>query len=201
MSPPGTNPTPTPCPSQGRYPTELERDWTPAGRPVVHLRALRPEDIERELAFVAWLSRETLRLRLQYHASEPNRQDLERLLDLDYCGRLAIGGLVATDAGERLVGVSRFARIDATDRAECAVVVADDWQGCGLGSELMRTLIAAALARGYLCLEGETLAENARLVNWARRFGFNVRTEPNTGGLIRVTLELGPLGPAAGSTT
>jgi acetyltransferase len=179
----------------GRYPTELERTWTPAGRPPVRLRALRPDDIELELKFVERLSSDTLHLRLQSFATEVSRRDLERLLDTDYVNSLAIGGFADASGAVALVGVSRYARIEGTTRAECAIVVADDWQGCGLGTELMRSLAQAAVARGYTCLEGETLAENSRLATWARRFGFNVKTQPYSGGLVKVTIELDQLLP------
>ena len=69
-----------------------------------------------------------------------SERDLERLLDLDYYDRLAIAGFAQEAAGETIVGVSRYARIEGTRRAECAIVVADGWQGRGLGTELMRTL-------------------------------------------------------------
>jgi acetyltransferase len=157
---------------------------------VVHIRALRPDDLQRELRFIQGLSRETLYLRMQYFASQLSERDLERLLDLDYYERMAIAGLVGAGDTQEFVGVSRYARIAGTTRAECAVVVADDWQGRGLGTELMRSLGLAARARGIDCLEGSTLAENQRIGDWARRFGFNVRTEPNSGGLVKVTLDL-----------
>jgi acetyltransferase len=156
----------------------------------VHIRALRPDDLQRELHFIQGLSRETLYLRMQYFASQLSERDLERLLDLDYFERLAIAGMVGGGEAQTFVGVSRYARIEGTTRAECAVVVADDWQGRGLGTELMRILGLAARARGITCLEGSTLAENQRIGAWARRFGFNVRTEPNSGGLVKVTLDL-----------
>lgn len=194
MSPSAATPTPPArSPLPGRYPTELERTWTPAGRPPVRLRALRPADIELELAFVERLSQETLHLRLQSYASEVTRRDLERLLDTDYVDRLALGAIVDEDGAHALVGVSRYARIEGTTRAECAIVVADDWQGCGLGTELMRSLAQAAVSRGIRCLEGETLAENGRIAEWARRFGFEVRTEPHSGGLVKVTIDLDQL--------
>lgn len=179
----------------GRYPAELERVWQPAGRSQVLLRALRPDDGDQELRFIESLSAQTLYLRTQYAAGPPSSRDLERLLDLDYQDRMAIAALVRDgDGTERIVGVSRYARIDDTRHAECAIVVADDWQGCGLGTELMRSLVQAAIDRGYTCLIGTTLAENSRLVSWARRFGFNVRAEPHSGGQLRVTLELATLG-------
>jgi len=180
----------SPGPAPGRYPIELERSWEPAGGPTVQIRALRPDDLQRELHFIQGLSRETLYLRMQYFASQLSERDIVRLLDLDYLDRMAIAGMVGSGEAQCFVGVSRYARIEGTTRAECAVVVADEWQARGLGTELMRSLGLAARARGITCLEGSTLAENQRIAAWARRFGFNVRTEPNSGGLVKVTLDL-----------
>lgn len=174
----------------GRYPAEFERTWQPAGAPPLLIRPLRRDDIARERAFVEGLSAQTLYLRLQYSVTSASERDLERLLDLDYYDRFAIGAIDATGGGERIVGVSRYARIDATRRAECAIVVADDWQGRGLGTELMRALVEAARHRDIDCLEGTTLAENGRIGDWARRFGFAVKTQPNSGGLVLVQLDI-----------
>ena len=177
------------APVPGRYPAELEHAWEPAGGPRLWIRPLRPDDLERELRFVSGLSPATRYLRLQYYAAEPSPREVERLLDVDYVDRLALAALTAAD-DPKIVGVSRYARIEHTSRGECAIVVADAWQGRGLGSELMRSLVVAALARGLTCLEGETPAENQRIADWARRFGFALRTEPNSGGQFRVVLDL-----------
>ncbi len=180
------------APPQG-YPAELERVWRlPDGTPVL-LRALRPTDLERELAFIAGLSEKTLYLRVQYSAREFRREDAVRLLDLDYHDRLAIGAFLEADGSGALVGVSRYARIDDTDRAECAIVVADDWQERGVGTELMRSLVSGARAQGIRTLVGSSLAENRRIHAWARRFGIAVHTEPNSGGQARITLDVDSL--------
>jgi acetyltransferase len=175
------------------YPAGLQRTWLAAdGTPVV-LRALHPGDIEREMAFADGLSEETLHLRMQYSTKGLTREDAARLLQLDYVDSMAIGAFVASAAGEELVGVSRYAREPGSDHAECAIVVADAWQGRGLGTELMRTLGAAAKARAIRRLEGASLAENQRIHEWARRFGFDVRTEPNSGGQVNVIVDLAAL--------
>ena len=172
------------------YPPELERTWLAAdGTPVV-LRALHPGDIEREMAFATGLSGQTLHLRMQYSTKGLTREDAARLLQLDYVDTLAVGAFVAGMTGDELVGVSRYAREPGADRADCAIVVADAWQGRGLGTELMRSLGTAAKARGIRRLEGASLAENQRIHEWARRFGFDVRTEPNSGGQVNVIVDL-----------
>ena len=188
-------PPPAPGTLRARYPSEFERTWQPAGAAAVFIRPLRPDDLARERAFIEGLSAQTLYLRLQYSATSASDRDLERLLDLDYYDRFAIAGVIAGADGDRIVGVSRYARIADSRRAECAIVVADDWQGRGLGSELMRALVDAARARDIDALEGTTLAENSRIATWARRFGFSAKTEPNSGGLVHVQVDITTLAP------
>lgn len=189
MSEPSDSPPLTP----GGYPAELERIWRLSDGTAILLRALRPDDLERELAFIAGLSEKTLYLRVHYSSREFRREDAVRLLDLDYHDRLAIGAFLNSTGDGALIGVSRYARIEGTDRAECAIVVADDFQERGVGTELMRSLAVGARARGIRTLVGSSLAENRRIHAWARRFGISVRTEPDSGGQVRVTLDLDSL--------
>ncbi len=189
-------PSAAPEAAPGRYPIELERTWQPPDAGPVHIRALRPDDLALERRFVENLSPQTRYLRLQYSAAQTTERDLQRLLDLDFFDRLAVAGIATDTNGVAIVGVSRYARVARTRSAECAVVVADAWQGRGLGTELMRTLVLAAQARDIDSLEGTTLAENQRLADWARRFGFSVRTEPNSGGLMAIRMDLTTLVPA-----
>jgi acetyltransferase len=183
---------PPPQPPFG-YPAELERTWQAGDGTILRLRPLRSDDLDRELAFIAGLSEQTLYYRLQYSSRSVSREDAARLLDLDYRDRMAIAALSGTAPQDAIVGVSRYARIGGTDRAECAIVVADAWHGRGVGTELMRTLAQAARANGIRTLVGSTLGENQRLHAWARRFGFDVRTEPNSGGHVNITVDLGSL--------
>jgi len=175
------------------YPAHLERTWYAADGTAVRFRPLRPADLERDLRFIQGLSERTLYQRLQYVVREATREGVARMLDLDYDDHMAIGALVGSPPDDEIVGISRYARIDDGDRAECAIVVTDAWHGRGVGTELMRHLGSAARANGIRTLEGTTLAENTRISNWARRLGFAVRTEPNSGGMVRITLDLSTL--------
>ena len=189
-----------PLPANGLptgYPAELEHTWQPAGRPPVVIRPLRADDLEQELHFIAGLSAQTLYQRLQYSAREVSAAEAARLLETDFVNTLGLAALAEEADGRRIVGVSRYARLPGTDRAECAIVVADGWQGRGLGTELMRSLAFAAKARGINALEGLSLAENHRIAEWARRFGLTARTEPNSGGMVLVSLDLSQLPSAA----
>lgn len=175
------------------YPADLERTWLASDGTAVRIRPLRPDDLDREMRLLAGLSEQTLYLRLQYTAREITRGDAVRLLDLDYHDTIAFGALVGRPPDQDLIGVSRYARIAGTDQAECAIVVTDTWQGRGVGTELMRSLGVAARRNGIRILVGASLAENQRIHGWARRFGYDVRTEPHSGGQVQVTLDLATL--------
>ena len=62
--------------------------------------------------------------------------------------------------------------------AEFAVVIADPWQGKGIGAALMEHLIAIAQERGIKTLTGLVLRENRTMLALGRKLGFAVkRTE------------------------
>ena len=144
-------PAPTPGPLPADYPADLERVWQPsdgtADRPPRTAPGRsRPGDRSSSRASPS----ETLHLRLQYASRGVSREEAARLLQLDYRDTLA----VARPAGGRRRGAASSASAatrasPGSDRAECAIVVADGWQGRGLGTELMRSLGTAARARRH----------------------------------------------------
>lgn len=182
-----------PDPTVPAYPADLEHAWPLPGGPTLQFRPLRPDDLGRELDFIRGLSQESLYQRVQYSAREVSPEAAARLLATDYVNSLALAALRPAAGGDEIVGVCRYARVAGTDGAECAVVVADEWQGRGIGTELMRRLASAARARGIRYLFGLSLAENRRIAEWARVFGHPAVTEPNSGGIVKVTLDLDAL--------
>jgi GNAT superfamily N-acetyltransferase len=100
-------------------------------------------------------------------------------------------GLIATlGAGGPIVGHACYQRIGA-DRAEAAVVVADEVQGRGLGTLLLRKLATTAARHGIAVFEGEALPENHRLLALVRSsFLVTVRFGP---GWVRLEFPTRPL--------
>ena len=67
------------------------------------------------------------------------------------------------------------------ERAEFALQVARPWQGKGLGSALLRRLIAYLRARGTKEIAGECLPENHGMAAIARQLGMELRPQAQTG--------------------
>ena len=87
--------------------------------------------------------------------------ELRYLTEIDAVDHVA---LIAEDPADRargLIAVGRFVRLaEDPEAAEIAIVVADDWQGRGLGSLLGRHLAHAARNRGIRRFTATMAAEN-----------------------------------------
>ncbi len=150
------------------YPAELEGEVTIKGGTKVTIRPIRPEDVEREKRFFDGLSERSRYQRfMQYLPQLPPRM-LARFTQLDYDRELA---LVAVHEGE-FIGVGRFAPNADGATAEFALVVADAWQGKGLGRILLQRLKDEARKAGYQALYGNIMEANREMLDLALRLGF-----------------------------
>ena len=120
------------------------------------LRLLEPGDANLLRRFYLRLSKESVYRRFMAPIKAPSNALVERLVDIDHCNREA---LIALD--ERgIVGVARYGADGATH--DVAVVVADDWQGRGVGALLLRRLANIARARGITQFHATMLGDNRR---------------------------------------
>ena len=163
------------------WPPELQRRGRLADGTRLQIRPLRPEDRQHPDRLLERLSPETLRQRFLHPQPRLTPELIARLAILDLHHELA---LVAIPEGtDDPVAVARFACQD--DDAEFAILVADAWQGRGLGRQLMEALFDAARWRGCRRLYGLVLADNRRMLAFAERLGFR-RTESGEPGVIRI---------------
>lgn len=126
----------------------------------VHIRPIRPDDADGLYAMWQRLSPETIRLRF-FAPRSMTREGIEYFTHLDMRDRFA---LVAEQRGA-IIGVSRFDRlVDDPEAAEFAVLVEDAQQGRGVGTALLRCLLAPAGDRGIARFVGEVLSENRRML-------------------------------------
>lgn len=81
--------------------------------------------------------------------------------------------------------------IDAATRsAEVALVLADAWQGRGLGRRLLARLVEHAQSAGAQEAAGVVLATNVAMLRLARSMGFSVTAEPGDATVARIRRDL-----------
>ena len=170
------------------YPTKYLQPWRCRdGRPVI-LRPIRPEDEPLERELIAGLSSESSRFRFFYIIKEITHEMLSRFCNIDYDREMAIIAEYTSDGKKRNVGVGRLIIEPGRETGEFAIVVADDFQGSGLGLKLLDNMIGVAQDKGLNSIYGIVLNDNWKMIGLAKNLGFTVKKLSNEES--RVTLEL-----------
>jgi acetyltransferase len=162
------------------YPSAIGARWELPGGAIATVRPIRPEDAEMEAGFVRSLSDHARYFRFLVGIKELPREMLIRFTQIDYDRELALVVLVAQGGTEVEIAVARYVMNPDLRSASVAIVVADVWQGKGIGARLFGMLVDAAAARGVERLEGEMLADNTAMRRLATRSGFTIRLDPES---------------------
>ena len=163
--------------------------WTDRDGVVVTIRPIRATDLALEQRFVAGLSAATGYQRLM-SGRRLSLEELQRFTDIDPECEAALIALTVEHGREREVGVARYVKESCGDAAEFAIVLSDDWQGRGLGAQLLERLLDLARQRGVKHVFGTTLSDNHAMVALARRLGFRASRNPASAAVTNLKLEL-----------
>ncbi|MCY7401565.1 MAG: GNAT family N-acetyltransferase [Nocardioides sp.] len=153
---------------------------------------LHRTDAQRLAEGFARLSDETRRLRFLAPKPRLSAAELRYFTYIDHHDHEAIGAMVPAD--ERGVGLARYIRdTDDPEVAEFAITVADDWQGRGLGTELLHRIIERAREEGIHRLAALVEADNDTMIHVLHGLGDAVRETGRGAGVVgyEVTLPTG----------
>lgn len=152
----------------------------------IRIRPLGPGDRDRLAEAFAALSAQSRQRRFLGPKPRLSARELTYLTEIDHVDHEALAAVER--ASGRIVGVGRYATtVPAGPVADLAVVVADEWQGRGLGTALAR-VVERASANGITWLTGSTFVDNVPARRLLDRLGFRVRSA--SGGVLEVELAL-----------
>lgn len=142
----------------------------------VHVRHLQPDDAELLDAMFWKLSSRTRYQRffmpLDNVPADYVHQQARQLAVVDPEREAALIAIIDGEQGAEAIAVGRYARSSAdSDIAEGALVVRDDYQGLGLGSQLFDLLVQMAMAHGLKELRAVSHADNQGVVALIRQLG------------------------------
>lgn len=174
-------------------PVRMPALWTMRNGSQVEIRPIRLDDEDRMIKFHQGLSERSVYMRYFESLSMAARTAHERLVQICRADPAQQTVLVAvlTDpntAEERIIAVGRLSKLQDPKIAEVALLVSDKFQGCGLGSELLRRLIESAKAQRITEIVGEMLRDNTKMQRLLKKFGFSQRLiDPSS---VRAVLNL-----------
>jgi acetyltransferase len=101
---------------------------------------------------------------------------LRRVCFVDYDREIAL----VVDRQDRkgqheILGVGRLIKEHGLDEAEFAVLIGDPWQGKGLGTELLKSLVAIGRKEHVRRIVGHIAGENMTMKRVSEEVGFEVR--------------------------
>ena len=168
-----------PHPAIRPYPNQYATSWKMKNKAPIFIRPIKPEDEPLIVKFHETLSEESVYNRYFSALKLSQRVAHERLTRIcfnDYDREIALVAELKVSKGEekKILGVGRLSKQHTPGEAEFSVLVNDEWQRLGLGSELLRRLIEIGRDEKLAHLSGVVLAENHAMQHICRKVGFKV---------------------------
>ena len=160
----------------------------------VSLRPIHPGDEPLMAQFHQTLSGRSVYMRYFCSISLESRLAHERLVRICHVDREREVALVVDYTNKRsgkqqILGVGRLIKLDGQNEAEVAILVSDQYQKQGLGTELLRRLIQIARDQKLHRVSGELLRDNLAMQIIVKKLGFRFRLCADSAS-IPVVLEL-----------
>jgi RimJ/RimL family protein N-acetyltransferase len=151
------------------------------GRPAV-VRALQPRD--REALVAAWgrTGDESRYRRFFTSKHSLSEGEIAFFMDVNFRTHVALVAELEEGGRQVIAGGGRYV-VCAPRSAEVAFMVDDAHQGLGIGSLLMRHLVACARSAGLETLVAEVLSGNTAMLKVFERAGLAVQTRRDAGVL------------------
>jgi len=158
-------------------PEELIRHGWMGDRTPVTLRSIQPEDAPALCVMFRACSPKSLYLRFERQLNEIPLDQAIQLCSVDHKNELAIVAEIKEAGSHRLIGLGQLSADPDRATAEYAVLVADPWQGKGLGSKFTDFCLEIAWRWGIKRVVGEFSPSNVRIIRILQSRGFRFQRD------------------------
>lgn len=159
----------------------------------VLIRKVQRGDAALLAAGFARLSAESRQLRFLTSKPSLTPAELRYFTEIDHHNHEALGALDPVDG--RGLGIARYIKhTEDPAGAEVAVTVIDEWQGRGLGSELLNRLADRARQEGFHHFTALVAADNAAVLGLLHESRLGARVTDRGFGAVEYEITLPPRG-------
>jgi acetyltransferase len=170
------------------YPKEYETVWDLRDGRSVLLRPIKPEDEPLWLEMFRNFSEESIRYRFFQIIKDTPHETRVRYCNIDYDREIAIVAEMTEGERRKILGVVRVSIEPNGKSGEIAFIVADPWQGLGLGTKLVDYAIEICKDMNIEALYAIMLPDNYRAINLVKKMGFAITSSED--GTAKATLDL-----------
>jgi acetyltransferase len=166
------------------YPVHLTEPFTIQTGEEVLIRAIRPEDEPLMASFNRTISPYSIYLRY-FHPVSPTQlvshDQLAALCFVDYDRELALVAEKKNGSnGVEIVGMGQLTKLQGTNEGEFALLINDQYQRTGLGTELLSRLLDIGREEGLDKVVAEILPENEGMRRVCTKLGFSFSKIPDS---------------------
>ncbi|MFB6098222.1 MAG: bifunctional acetate--CoA ligase family protein/GNAT family N-acetyltransferase, partial [Salinibacter sp.] len=144
----------------------------------ITIRPIRPEDEPKLVTFHERLSERSVYLRyanLMKLEQRVAHERLARICFIDYDREMAlVAERPVEDGPDQIIGVGRLTQQPGRNEAEFAMLVIDEYQGEGIGTELLRRLAEVGKNEGLDRITADILQQNRAMQRVCEKLGFDL---------------------------
>ncbi len=166
---------------RGQYPEELETYRTTKAGIEITLRPVRISDEPLLKDFFYSLSDQSIYRRFISARTDMPHERLQEFAVIDYTREMVILAVTGEPGQETVIGVGQYGIDETTHTAEVALVVRDDFQNKGVGTELLNYLTYLAKRQGLLGFTAEVLVGNQPMMHLFEKAGFTIEKRREAG--------------------
>lgn len=166
---------------RGEYPEEFEVYRTTRTGLDILLRPVKISDEPLLKDFFYSLSDQSIRRRFISSRTDMPHERLQDFVIIDYTKEMVILAVRRHEEMEEIVGVGQYGIDETSHTAEVALVVRDDHQDQGVGTELLSYVTQLAQRQGLLGFTAEVLFENAPMLHLFEKMGFDIQRKSGAG--------------------
>jgi acyl-CoA hydrolase/L-amino acid N-acyltransferase YncA len=154
-----------------RYPLEEEREFELKNNTKVVVRPSKASDVRGLQDLFYKLPTEDVYTRFFRNLQSPSVSEAEHLCNVDYESEMAFVVTTGEREKEKIIGSSFYAVNPATNMADVAYMILNEWHGMGLGSILQQRMAEYAKSKGLIGFTADILAENTAMIKLAQKCG------------------------------
>jgi acetyltransferase len=144
----------------------------------ITIRPIRPEDEPKLVTFHERLSERSVYLRyanLMKLEQRVAHNRLARICFIDYDREMAlVAERPVEEDDDQIIGVGRLTKQPGRNEAEFAMLVIDEYQGEGIGTELLRRLVEVGETEGLDRITADILQQNHAMQRVCEKLGFDL---------------------------
>jgi acetyltransferase len=180
-----------PQPAIRAYPNKYVIPWTANDGAALTIRPIRPEDEPMVKLFHETLSDRSVYMRFLHPMLLSERARHERLARVCHCDYDREMTLVAEQdrpGGRVILGAGRLSKLHGVNAARFSMIISDDFQGRGLGAEMMRRLMQIARDEKLDRIEAIITSDNQAMQHLCGKLGG--RLSPQSDGKVKAEIDL-----------